>query len=483
MKNRYDSSYSALGYIRRLCIFDTREYTLQPSADPFQKIRERYKPMVTSFNRSNRYGGPVVIEVFFRLNPRQLQKLKNNRGLPAAPVPYEKDSIVCIPVNFNECWEEKKVSIPSMWTQDMFEITHDGKLHYDRKVMSAGLADLLKRHFLVRDDRPAGQLFGGNQLRGKTSHGDFLLTGENEPVKTANIFAVGDGTKKVNSLVVQGVAAGRIFSVDVGLADEADSGENKRFFYHADMYCTLAGPDQEGKEILLVADPVEGGKVKTQLDLLAARFSGRIKGSIVDPCDSQGRSIPGDIRFSLVRLPLYLLRDENGKLLYALSYNNCIVENYEKAGGGRILTFYFPDYTETVKRYIAGGLERYNRLLERIYPEVNPARVTGPGPIVSPAITRFFRAVLGRLTGAAKPESSIMMYSLSPEGSMFAPMSRLDLDKLMSGLQDKIKDIILTALPSGDKFKVNVSFVSFPFHHYARRHGSLHCMAKVVKRD
>jgi|GEM_PF-4458291 len=408
-----NASYSALGRIRKLFIFDTTEYVLKDEPFPFWKIKERYQDLALSLNRFNT-DEKTEIYIFFRINPYSFKAFPNHdRELNLYFVPVN----VLLP----------SASIPTDWLQDIIHVSGNGKLLVAQKMIGPDMIEILRRYThadeVRRIPRPCP---GGNILRGNLNGADYMLHGYT-PESDCNPYELS-----------------KHFGIDMEnmiLAYDGDMDEFDELFYHADLYTTIVGPveDENGdsRELILLAkcDELSDSRVRKGLDDLQVRMQELRQARPL----SDGKSA---LIFDL--LPFVTLsQQEDGTICHALSYNNCLVENFTDKKGMPRIRMYFPDYRREMQTLIdrqSENEEAMRQLAKKIYAA----------------------SKVNKLSNDVKPGK---------------PLTYKHTVAFLDGVHEVIRETLA-------KYGITeVEFVKHDFRSMAQRLGSLRCMTKVVERD
>lgn len=509
MKNY--SVYSAIGRIRRVFIFDTRQYRLLASGHPFQAVLDQYEKLVAGLNEGRTETDNVEVVIFFRINPRyprskhSAPNVNERKRLLQSASPQKNISLV--PVNCNTDGVISKVSVPSKWAQDMIELVPAGKGKFHMTIqpdISSGFTEKLQEYAGdISIEVSNGKWQGGNLLRGKHGEQDYLLSafrsqflvhGKSRRPSDPDIPAIKlPGTRQpapmplprlkdnlrdfvVNNIrekdLIKATAADiRIDEkrvIDIGVTfeslDEADriSGFHHLFF-HADLYCTLAGP-YVNKEIVLLATPFRerNRAIETPLDQLPENIRNR------------GNDADLNIPFYPISLPLILVGDDTGKLMYTLSYNNCLVENFMGENNSPCIRFYFPDFREPLTRYAGKDKKRImqvrsilKNVIRWLHEETDPDKNHGnePGHTAPDPILRE------KIIAAVPMDTGTEGIRTNTSG---------EIASLVESAQRLIGTLLEKRLPG---VHLQAHFLEYPFRQYAHRHGALRCMTKVIERD
>lgn len=410
MYNSSPAIYSSEGRITRLLVFDTKQFLIKAEECPnkmFREVWDKYKFFVYDMNAYHE----MEICICFQVDP------KGHR-----PKPWLDPCTLVnyIPVNY----EDPDCSVPSAWAQDCIHITSDKVLCTHANLLDS-FVDVLRSHVFntgvfkeVTAAHSLAHLQGGNVLRGKGSKGDFLLVGNPQ-------LLAGQSDCQLRS----------IFNLDksveiIRLFDPNSPRTHENLFFHVDLYASIIG-SVDNNQWLFLANAI--GKCEFEIDTEIGKLN-QLLAAIPSTNNMMRASY----------MPFIVLEDEAGKPKLALSYNNCIIENYMQ-GGKQHRCIYLPDYREALNTYVVDlrmkTEPRDNKQLNFVYLQGDP--ITAP--------------------------SSRSRFQTQKQG--------FDLSALIENVQKNLRQN-LTELGFDC-----VRFVRFPFYADITRLGALHCRVKVIERD
>jgi hypothetical protein len=267
-------------------------------------------------------------------------------------------------------------------------------------------------------------LEGGNLLAGKKNDVNFIIVPESIIYENRNLYP---GAPNNDLKIKLTDELGFIFSAEVIWIDDSAFVNKKDGYqsclFHLDLYITLCGETDQGKQLVLIADVDGSGK-----DVLSPNALSRLKNGL-DKIASDFQQMD----FEVGRVPLPYQQELNNNttknvITKVFSYNNCLVENYD--GHRRI---YIPGYND-----IPNGGARYMEL-----------------PVYEMPFERgATEQLIGMINPTPLPDFTII------EKNLKKYLARKGYFK-----EENIKII-------NSSFLLDVSM----------HHGSLHCLTKVLKR-
>lgn len=404
-----NACYSALGRIRRLFIFDTTQYVISETSQfPFEEVRNNYSTLAQSLNKFNT-DEKAELFIFFTINPYARLVM---------PMTDVNLGIHFIPVNM----VDPDASIPTSWIQDTMFVSSDGSLFLSAFYFSNALKNVIGQYA----ESTNVQFFkrkcpGGNILRGRLNGEDYLLHGY-APWKDCNPYYLSKAFHIKMSRIT------KVFDDDMRGHDE--------LFFHVDLYSTIVGPvDKEGNELVLLGkcDALKYPDVRKALDDLEQRLQRMPSTRASD-----------NKQFIFENLPFIVLKGSDGKIEYALSYNNCLVENFIDSTGQRRIRIYFPDYHDEIMHLAQESAENELIMTELIE------------DLIAAAYTNNMNSGIDAMQQTLRPQITA---------------------KYLDGIHNVIRHTLA-------KYGITeIEFVKHDFRLNANRLGSLRCMTKVIARD
>lgn len=436
---------SAQGRIRKIVLFDTKYYHIPDADTATQRLTAIRQNFINLIDGMHALNSGIEFFIFYNRAGSTDQKAFYDRSIKTRFIPVNRK---------NKSWY-----VPTRWAQDVLLAGPNDTLYYEPKSIAPLFADFLCKKIGLKKTKPfptltAGadgpELSGGDILIGKFENENYILHGIDEldvagEKKLQAYFGVSDlhHIQKLSSPLTKAY---------------------KRPFYHLDQFCMLAGNMRD--DVLVNQD--RHIVLTTDLQVTPLKMNGGPvnKYELNPPVPSDvftGNEIANskNILFHNIKLPTILFQRDNSKtpnpqnIRFALSYQNCIVENYrEQVQTGdtgdyrffRKINVYFPDYRSTFLQFVTELFQENDansnqKNIDFLLSDSEKEFDAGKHPINDLLKARYYANRY---------------------------LNRIHLD-----IRAKLADVGI----------YNIQFVDHDFYNQAQSGGSLHCIAKVVERD
>jgi hypothetical protein len=415
--------YASEGRIRKLILFDSTKYKLRHSFDPYEvfaPVRKKHVGLIIGLQKLHK---EKEFHIFFSCNqygycPQPWYELKNRTWY----IPMDDRG--------------ELLSLPTKWVQDIVSFNLNGQLLFNRKSISHKSWTHVAGHIGVQiKGTNEKRIEGGNFLTGRHNKKELLLVG-----KRSNGLSYDVIKKHFN--------ADQIYNCYNSSMEKFD-----KLYFHLDYYMAFVGtyPTSE-----------EPGK-DAEKPLLLTSSIDYIKPSVInDPKPENPTPVLGSnaIMFEQLSIPMVVFlkpgKDQmksDKDILFALSYTNCIIENYIENKKRRI-NIYFPDFRELVTNFFQ-------------------TKTTWEDHMKSLQLTIENLTSFTKENSSSKCEVSVLDFTNISKEEL-----KEELNKFFKCLHNYLTETLSKKIHG-----VNVQFVPYNFFNLARRNGSLHCVTKVIERD
>jgi hypothetical protein len=430
--------YSSNGRIRQLIIFDTESIDGDGEQVVTDKLKQKYDSFIKKLNEERTAGSEITVWVFYEAGKGTLVIPNCGNGL----------------INFIQA----QGAVGTVWTQDMMHVVkgQEGILLLLEFSMGGSLLEKIKTDIPVIAGKVKSVGFnnnlplGGDYARVRSLNGTY-----------ANDYGI-DGASIGQNVCVPaptqlGINPDRYFTLKWEQITRPGGEAVKQEFFHLDLYMTFVGQDIGSKTNIILLPHFIYERL-----IPSPEFCEIEKKIWSFPTELMNLGMNEDISF--IFIPLIRMSSA-----VVLSYNNCIVENYQ-IHGKRKIRIYFPNYKDKVRAVIKqafSGDEASNK--------ISPDELRSD---LATAYTTYF------------PEKDNPLISVDFqlkfdfESSTLSLIDSLDFEKIFTETANEIIDKAEAEISQKlNAWDIKVSFVDLFCDYFAKRHGSLHCLTKVIERD
>jgi hypothetical protein len=415
------ASYSALGRIRKIILFNNAKKKITPEAlanyARFAEELQKFSTVcMTVFSNSISFGQTASHDA-------------------------ECSQLHCLGRR-----DDYKVDIDTYWAQDHFIMQNYYTLRYFDSYKADKYGFVLNYLKGIIDKLEVKEwnidIDGGNMLHGRILDRDYLLIGPDK--RTIEVNKPSPPIPLDTLAREYGLTNERVIRI---LDDQFDLDRYYNLFYHADMFCTIVGPDPDDKELIFFAqlenyclNNIDTVDLNNQIKRRATEIK---------------RQLDGDKDIVAIGyLPMYIIHfEENaaaGQNNFILNFNNIIIENY-KIGDQIIRRAYIPDYLPVWEKFTK--IDKKNNASNGL--KAIAGKILRGGNLREEFKTRF--------TSDASP-----------------------LEMMRQGMRDFITQKTSEVRELLHQYGIETS-EPIPFMQYVLKQtdnpGSIHCLTKVVERD